>query len=509
MSHGGEEYYLVYDVIAQQLKRLKELSDELFYRTYEPASMERPSESEKQLKELMDTLQKFAMTKGQKLDRMLVRDGIPKEIYDSFIRSWNAEGYSAAVYDLISALCDHMSQEELSRYVSQIENGFGQLNSNVQETGMIILPDFIGLRTFLPAKEMGDAQRQEEKTCSGKPANWMGGRSKLKFQNILFVEKGRLTTRSGKTFEIKNHVLNQAHWQKRHGDQLVIAFSPVAFGNVLNVTEIDLPKKEKNEPKRFIVDGLKNPELIHRKIEAAARTAGRYGADILMFPEMLGDEETAGTGFWKRIVRELDEADCLAPKLILAPSWSHERTNETVVFDDTPERLFSQQKKYPFPYKGRMEDLSGSDHNIWVLHVPTVGRVLITICKDMLEPEYFPLLLEELEPSLVLAPSFSPRIKQFDLSEQLAAPFGSFVVWGNTCAAHYEQGSEFTTVGIVQKPFGKENDGKCYMKRKCDGGCADSPEGCLFLASITINEEYTVSCEHVTCPGSFQADRKI
>lgn len=509
MNHGGEEYYPVYDVIAQLLKHLKELSEELFYRTYEPASMKRPPEWEKQLEGLMDALQRFAKAKGQKLDRMLVRDGITKDIYDGFISGWSAKDHSGAVYDLISALCDHMTQEELSRYVSQLEKGFEQLNGNVEETGIIILPDFMGMRTFLPSKEMDDAQQQGEKACSGKPVHWMGERSRLKFQNILFVEKSRLTTRSGKTFIIKNCVLNQANWQKRYGDQLVVAISPVVFGDVLNVAEIDSATEQQNEPRKFRVESLKDPEFIHKKIEAATQMAGRYEADILMFPEMLGDEETAGVQFWERIIRNLDEADCTAPKLILAPSWSHQGKNETVVFDYNPKKLFSQQKKYPFPYKGMMEDLSGSDNNVWVLHIPTIGRVMIAICKDMLEPEYFPLLLEELEPSLILSPSFSPGTTQFDLSEQLAVPFGSFVVWGNTCAAHYEQGGGFTTVGIAQKPFGKENDRECYLKRQCDGGCANSPDGCLFLVTITMNEEYTMSYKHVAYPGNSKADKEI
>lgn len=507
MNPCSEEYYAVYDVIAWQLKRLKVLSNELFYCKYDPASMERPPDSTQQLNGLMSALNQCALEAGQPLARLLAEWGIPKGVYDSFSVDWTGANHSGAVYDLISALCDHMTQEELGRYISKQEKGFAQLNSNVQETGIIILPDLSGMRTALLPPE--DDAHQKEKTTSGRQLHWLGNRIRVKFQNILWIEAGQMVTGSGRAFAIKNYVLSPEDWQKHYGDQLVIAYSPIVYDDVLEVVKDKTSPHKENEPRRFRIEGLKNPDLIREKIEAALQSAGEHGADILMFPEMLGDQETAGVTFWERIIRELDENDLIAPKLILAPSWSHDKTNEVFVYDDQPQPLFSQQKKYPFAYGNLMEDLSNSDNNIWVLHVPRIGRVLIAICRDMLDAEYFPLLLEQLEPSLILSPSFSPGTTQFDLMESMAVPFGCFVVWGNTCAAHYKTGHASTTVGIVCKPFGNESERVCYIERQCDQKCAECSGSCLFLITITLDEKYAVQYKHVSYPAAPQLSERI
>lgn len=224
-------------------------------------------------------------------------------------------------------------------------------------------------------------------------------------------------------------------------------------------------------------------------------SAGQNGADIIMFPEMLGNTDTVDC--IKSFLRQKVFDNQRMPGMIVLPSVWHNHTNITTVLGRVGNEICCQPKRNGYKHKITKEDVEKSDtldesyigfqaieginknKEIYVIHCRGIGRISIVICKDYLVTEDIQKLVQELKLTLLLVPSFSTGSHDFNLSD--AAKINDCcIVWLNTCAAMTKK-ENFQTIGYVVKAGKHHNESdqlrhdlesrECLMKNQCDRLC--------------------------------------
>ena len=229
-------------------------------------------------------------------------------------------------------------------------------------------------------------------------------------------------------------------------------------------------------------------ELIWQKINAAAKTK----SDILVFPEMLGNPETAAF-ICDRLKSLSPETRSDLPSLIVLPSvWDKERRSNTVtVTDRRGNVLCRQSKQIPYRMNANSDSfLEGISSNLVVniFHYEGIGRIAILICKDFLMTQFMERLMRNFKLSLIIVPSFSTGSYNFFQSSDLCAHDDCNVVWVNSCAA-MEHGKEanFKYIGYVRKRIGRSDDDaqKLCCMPICQGAFKGKcTQDCLYLETI-------------------------
>ena len=187
-------------------------------------------------------------------------------------------------------------------------------------------------------------------------------------------------------------------------------------------------------------------ELIWKKIWSA----GENESDIVVFPELLGNAETAGYVAAK--IKSLQPAEAQKiPSLIILPSYWEKNRNVVTVMDK-------------------------------------IGRIAIMVCRDFLETEYMRQLMRCFKLTLIIVPSFSTGSYDFRRSFDLCAHEDCNVVWINTCAALIKgKEANFQDIGYVRKRISRNEDEAqmLYKMPICDGAfkgaCAHD---CIYYETI-------------------------
>ena len=198
-------------------------------------------------------------------------------------------------------------------------------------------------------------------------------------------------------------------------------------------------------------------ELIWNKIVTAAENK----SDIVLFPEMLGNRETAQY-IGEKIKQEKKNADIIFPSLIILPSYWEKKKNIVTIMDGNGDVISKQYKQNPFRIEyGDSAYLEGILPNrvVNIFHFEGIGRIAILICKDFLTTKYMEQLMRCFKLTLIIVPSFSTGSYDFRQSFDLCAHDDCNVVWINTCAS-MEKGKEsnFENIGYVRKRVGRNDD---------------------------------------------------
>lgn len=268
--------------------------------------------------------------------------------------------------------------------------------------------------------------------------------------------------------------------------ELKIAASPLRNDMVFSVG-----KYEEESVNKFSVNFIdelvqEQNELIWQKIMLAAEQR----ANIIIFPEMLGNAQTESC-ISSRLKALEDNKDI--PSLIILPSyWDSKKHKNTVsVLDRYGSVLCRQNKQYPFrQHDGNtyfMEDIYSS-MTINIFHCNGIGRFAILICKDFLTTRYMERLMRCFKLTLILVPSFSSGSYDFRQSFDLCAHDDCNVVWLNTCAACMGgKADNFKCIGYVRKRisrFADESQKLCEM-RSCEQlKNAVCDKSCIFYETI-------------------------
>jgi len=370
------------------------------------------------------------------------------------------------------------------------------LNSNYAETQILILPKL--------------SCQWKSKTVD------KGINSLMKF--YFFVNVQRL-----QEYKVRNFVLNRTDGFNMN--KIRIGISPLTNENSLHICH-----NTSKDGKRIIAvnrDGVA-PEIITSTTEKLCRIieiATEQQVDILMFPEMLGTKEMIQEGLAK--IAELNYCpDCPNPPfLILLPTiWGKEDTglqkgnntnklkvaiSDCIIDGVSFKEAFTQQKQNPYfasegSTNGELEAID-SDKIINLLHVPKLGRIAFPICADWLNQDYNEILLNTLEASLILCPSFSKGFDDFIQSCSQSSTDKCCIIWCNSCAVQhlYTQKKfmpfQVEDIGCAGLPL----EWRTYAPKKVQPLCKNKcgKEYCLFYIDIPLcyekNKESTKELEWI------------
>ena len=228
-------------------------------------------------------------------------------------------------------------------------------------------------------------------------------------------------------------------------------------------------------------------ELVWQKIV----TASQNEADIIVFPEMLGNPNLSN--FVSQRLKSLSEAECARiPSLIILPSFWEKKGNTVTILDKFGNIICRQSKQNPF-----RADLNGdgylegilSSFVVNIFHYEGIGRIAILICKDFLTTKYMEQLMRCFKLTLIIVPSFSTGSYDFRQSFDLCAHDDCNVVWINTCAA-LEKGKEqnFENIGYVRKRISRNDDEAQMLCRMpiCEGAFkGECKHNCIYYETIS------------------------
>jgi hypothetical protein len=385
------QYENPFDFLASLIARLPELDPELYYHPDKRNALPDIDRWSTSAHTLLVTSPEFSVDG-------LLRYGMQTDTVNQ-LNAWCTQDPDFPHIFSMACELDHILFWEnilMSPYVTvDLKDGFKALNENAEETGILILPRVPSLNDPLDRADL-DPDGNHKTWAS----DWEAGINE-ELTNTYYIRRD--------DFAVMNWRYVAEHRVVRNlvvGKQICLAFSPIAKRAQL----LDPHCCKLEEGCRFSVPGLRDPELIHARVRAAYKAASQEKADILIFPEMLGDAAMFDPD---KTYSEFFTSLGNGPALILPPTWWHDNRNQLYVLTGDGEQLCVQEKQNPFLYRpdgqdqGYLEDLRDTQSVVQVLHVPYVGRITFPICKDYLVPDYRGLLVKVLRSTLMLCPSYS------------------------------------------------------------------------------------------------------
>lgn len=289
-------------------------------------------------------------------------------------------------------------------------------------------------------------------------------------KNILVINYNALGE-----LQIFNHFLpTNTFWTAEQRGSLSVSVSPLKIQS-----DFDLDIYEREETCYFAVKYKGNKDKDNRRIEEIIDRAAKEQADVLIFPEMLGN-----TRMVERISDYLQEPFWLSgnkpPELILLPSVWEDHRNVSCLLSRTGAVICEQSKQEayqePIPSGGSACEDIFPDHQIHLIHGIGIGRMVIMICKDFLTTDYLETILRELKVTFILIPSYSTGHHDFEMMSGALQASDCCALWTNACAAAKEP-KERGKIGFVLKSgrnTGKTMDYICIEDICKHGECRNS-----------------------------------
>ncbi|MDC7300755.1 carbon-nitrogen hydrolase family protein [Agathobacter ruminis] len=212
--------------------------------------------------------------------------------------------------------------------------------------------------------------------------------------------------------------------------------------------------------------------------------AGAEGAELIAFPEMLGNA-TMEYAICRKLKNLSEQEREQIPPMIVLPSYFSGTQNFSSILDRAGNVLARQFKQNPYVLKTRhgdfMENIDGSNE-IYIFHYEGIGRFAVLICKDFLTTKHMERIMRGFMLTLIIVPAYSTGSYDFKMSFDLCAHDYCNVVWINSCAAMIPgKESNFAFIGYVRKRINRyqdESESMSEMKPcdgllngKCDGKC--------------------------------------
>lgn len=243
----------------------------------------------------------------------------------------------------------------------------------------------------------------------------------------------------------------------------------------------------------FMVDELtmEQQEMLYDSIWNAVLKADAHNDKIVVFPEMLGTDSMK-----ERLKQDLSLQPLNNTFFLVFPSvWKKNgpglNNNTAYIIDGYGIEWFGQGKLRQFPWKRKdalkdeyfIEDIIEAD-SIHIIHCDGIGSAAVAICRSELDTDIKNILINELNISLILCPSWATGHYEFENSILCGAEAQCNTVWCNCCSALPEKKGY---IGIVTA-FGKNRnyssstfEGRWFSNLACKGKCS---KDCLFDAKI-------------------------
>lgn len=201
----------------------------------------------------------------------------------------------------------------------------------------------------------------------------------------------------------------------------------------------------------------KDNELVWEKI----CKAGAAGAEVIVFPEMLGNL-TMESYIQSKLQALTPDEQKLIPAMIVLPSYFSEEKNFCSILDRSGNLLARQYKQNPYVMRcdhgEYMENITGSNL-IEIFHYEGIGRFAVLICKDFLTTRFMERIMRGYMLTMIIVPSYSTGTYDFKMSFDLCAHDYCNVVWINSCAAMIPgKEDNFEYIGYIRKRINRYQD---------------------------------------------------
>lgn len=292
-----------------------------------------------------------------------------------------------------------------------------------------------------------------------------------------------------KGVEVHNYFVSQFFIRKlKKKKGLKIAVSPVTDKDVLVSEEY-----ERDGNRYFHINALKNEKIVKDNLVSIIKKAAEKETDILLFPEMLGNENDI-----KNIQNTCDFGN--SPMLVVWPSvWKNtkdnkENSNTSIITLHKGKNVLEvcrQCKKNSFVTSNNIiEDLMPQEPwQVNILSCEGMGRIGILICKDYLIDKNRKLLCDVLKTTLILVPSYSTGEHNFETLLSRDFQNDCNIAWCNTCSAATIEGAKienFNTIAAVTF-YGARIDSIANCVRGYNGvACCTNKncKDCVFIGEI-------------------------
>lgn len=301
---------------------------------------------------------------------------------------------------------DNAMQKVFDNCRTEFELGeFRYLNSNVDETGIGIVPKCICRWMQLSA----DKNRSHEVNNLLK-----------NFYAINLVELGK--------FQIVHHFIDSREFIDK--EVLNIGVSPLWKWESYHSEHVKIKSEKVINPSY-----QSDMEMENRIILKTLQEASEKELDIIVFPEMHGNVKTCEV-VTKHIL--MTRRLYRYPALIVLPSIWNDGKNYAYTISGKGKILFQQEKRTRFISKEKAyENLSLSERpEIHVLHIQGIGRILVMICRDFLERDELELLLKHTKATMILVSAYSTGLHDFERVSGICCAYECSVVLINSCAGY-------------------------------------------------------------------------
>lgn len=197
---------------------------------------------------------------------------------------------------------------------------------------------------------------------------------------------------------------------------------------------------------------------------------------LLCFPELTSTEEINSI-----LINRLSSMTFRNLKIIALPTAYGNTNYGAVYYTESKMVLFNQCKTFAYVSK-RSNSMSKErleeNHNIYLLNIKGVGRVVFPICKDMLVGDYIN-LCRTLSIALIATRSFSPGYGGYKYFSRIIRGYTSFDcsgLWINSC--RYQSEDDPKVVCITA--HSQKEDIMYNQIYKCPNNCED----CLFTFQV-------------------------
>ena len=346
------------------------------------------------------------------------------------------------------------------------------LNGNAEKTGIAIYP------RKTPQWDTEKSERNRER------------RLNTSFMNYMMIRLSDVSP-----FNVIVHYWNDNGLLQRTGDgwKLKVALSPV-----MDYAELDKEENEVESGYTVRVKGVKNEDAImDREIRIFDEIFAReYG--IIVFPEILGTEAVLDA--IKTRMQDYPERCCF----VVVPTICKDGRNTLVVLGPGGVECLKQEKTTPailLTKEGRAkrEDLIYGNQ-VHVLITEELVLVAFPICAELLDPDFYRLIVDILLADTIICPSYSPGVVAFHdtLLKGIAAKI--LEIYINTCSAKAvsRRGEVPEPLGLVQVPDSNGERHIWDVLRDCQGVCSE--QICYFDILITYqNKKFNVTSVHKRC----------
>lgn len=462
---------MIFDIIADVARTLLDSGEKHFFEEYLAMTSTHREHLKAQIQKAIPNMFISGVQKQLEASDLSVNSKVSKQIIAFITETCTNHNYMALM-QLMVTVCDSLLNyiAGLSKLTADF-SPFDYLNTNHETTKVIVLP-------YYGCDWQHDKMRNHFENGINNYIN-----------NIYIID---IKYTIGK-YKIQNYILNRTLFSRaKKSRKLKIGVSPLTCLPAITRDTIEI--EDRNGVGFFSIKEVKNSDIINNTFLSILKKARKEDVDILVFPEMLGTEETKKQ-FEDFCEKEIFNTELSTPDIVVLPSIWKGRQNIAYVYIGELNKPIVQKKHYRFPYPDNgtyhLEDLDNQETPVInVFHSEHLGRIVVAICKDLLMKEHIEFLIGDLRASLILVPSFSTGDFPFKMISYYGFPYDCHVVWINTCAAEHimPDGHEpLKTVGMIYNPS-KSNtipSMPTLEKENCDNQCND----CLKTYEVDLKGE--------------------